>query len=107
MTELSDAALRTYERRIPGARDGHLTSAHAQYAQHLLRHLLAVVDLAMEIEKIPTDVRQRVLMVVTIGQPTPPDTEEIRRLTGIEAENIAQNLAALGLPPVEVPGAWT
>jgi hypothetical protein len=68
---------RRYVDRMPGAREASLTDPTYASQMHFIRRMLATTELALENERVPDEVRQRVIRTVLFGSPDPE--EGIRR----------------------------
>lgn len=82
MNSAADRVMRIYDQHVPGAREAYATDMTTHYVRNMLRHVLAVAEIAMITEEIPEDVRFRILMTVAVGQPsTPIDAEQRLEMT--------------------------
>ena len=70
--------MRIYDQHVPGARDAYLNDQVTHYARSMMRHVLAIAEIAMRTEEIPDDTRFRILMTMAIGQPSTPVDAEMR-----------------------------
>jgi hypothetical protein len=80
---MSDAerVMHIYDQQVPGAREAYMTDPVTHYARSMMRHLLAIAEIAMRTEGIPSDARFRILMTMAVGQPSTPVDAELRMET--------------------------
>lgn len=81
---MSDAerVMAIYDQQVPGSREAYMTDPVTHYARGMMRHLLAIAEIAMRTEDIPADARFRILMTMAVGQPsTPVDAEHRQEMT--------------------------
>ncbi len=70
--------MRIYDQQLPGSREAYLNDPATHYARSMMRHVLAIAEIAMRTEQIPPDVRFRILMTIAVGQPSTPVDAEMR-----------------------------
>lgn len=110
---MSDAerVLRIYDEQVPGVRVAYTTDPATHYARSVMRHVLAIAEIAMQTENVPGDARFRILMTMAVGQPgSPVDAEQRARAAGQLAREKMSAAAGLGawpdaLPPLRTPAA--
>lgn len=77
MSRIVDETLRRWRERMPGVEQADLLDAEYHHRVRQMQRMLETVDLAMEDEGIPEDVRRRVVRTVVFG--APDETEALRR----------------------------
>jgi hypothetical protein len=100
---MSDAerVMRIYDQQVPGSREAYMNDPATHYARSMMRHVLAIAEIAMRAEQIPSDVRFRILMTMAVGQPSTPVDAEMR----MEMTKRQLVEATYGLPAVVIAAA--
>jgi hypothetical protein len=99
MTRLVDDAYGRFRARMPSPGDAERQDPVYQWKSESMKRLLSMVDIAMEDEGVPDDVRRRVVRTVLFGSPDETDAALRIEMT----EQPKQDL--MRLPPVRSPGS--
>jgi len=77
---------------MPGVRAAYLTDAEYSAQMKFIRRMVETMDLALDTEEVPVDVRRRVVRMVLFGSPDPDAAEQLQR----EMKRVQQMLATQG-----------
>lgn len=96
---LARDAINAYEQRVPGARAARQADLTAQYAHHLITHLLDIADAAMQDEGIEAPARYRVLQAILYGGSNPADAWQREQMTQRHLATLTADLPSITVAP--------